>query len=214
MVLGNGESRKHLNLTSIIQKSTLIGCNGIHRDHYTDYICCCDKRMVSEVLARKKSKVPFIYTREKFYSDFNKLHNQKRVRKFPNLPYEGDRKQDNPEHWGSGPYAVLLAAELGFKKIYMAGFDLYGTNYLINNIYKGTQNYNPSTSRAVDPSFWIYQINKVFQQYSETDFFVYNFDTWTKPKEWDSPNVKIKNIRFLENDIDLMLNNSYNKSED
>ena len=44
---------------------------------------------------------------------------------------------DEPFHWGSGPYAVLLATFLS-KYIKLIGFDLYGIDGKLNNVYENT----------------------------------------------------------------------------
>ena len=205
LVIGNGESRSNLNLKTLQGKACLIGCNAIHRDLLVNHLICCDRRMVFEVLGRKKSrKIPFIYTREKFYRDFNELRDNDRVKLLPVLPYQGTNKIDDPEHWGSGPYAILLAATLQYKNVYILGFDLWGDiDYKLNNVYKGTNNYNKPTSNAVDPSYWIYQIRKVFQYFPETQFYIFNKLDWKKPTEWELPNVHFEDLQKFKLEVDL-----------
>ena len=111
----------------------------------------------------------------------------------PDLPYTGGIRADEPFHWGSGPYAVLLATELS-SNIKLVGFDLYGRNNLINNVYKGTKNYEKETYRAVDQSYWIHQIAKVFEWYPDKYFTVYNEDGWQMPLSWKKVNVEFKPI--------------------
>lgn len=196
VVIGNGESRSSINFKDFKGQVPLIGCNAIHRELIVDHLVCCDQRMVRETVSRKKSrKIPFIYTRERYYRDFNKLEQNKRVQLLPALPYQGPLKQDQAEHWGSGPYAVLLAAISGYKNICMFGFDLYGNDHLINNVYKGTQNYLAATADRVDPSYWVYQIRKVFQYYPDTKFKIYNKEFWKCPEEWMLPNTEVLNIK-------------------
>ena len=195
-VIGNGESRSCINFNDYKGRITLIGCNAIHRELVVDHLVCCDQRMVRESVSRKKSrKIPFIYTRERYFRDFNKLEKNKRVQLLPVLPYSGQLKQDQPEHWGSGPYAVLLAATMGFKNVCIFGFDLYGRDNLINNIYKGTQNYLGANASPVDPSYWIYQLKKVFQLFPHISFKLYNSEDWQCPVEWTLPNVEVFNTK-------------------
>lgn len=207
--IGNGESRQFLNLHKLKEQATLIGCNAIHRDINVDHIVCCDKRMVAEVLAHKKSKIPFIYTRERYYQDYNKLESKKRVVRLPDLPYQGTYKVDQPEHWGSGPYAVLLASELGFKTVYMIGFDLYGKGYQVNNIYKNTNCYLPESANAIDPSFWVYQIKKIFDYYPNTTFKVFNNREWKMPQDWTSSNLEYFDIQNIHEELAKEINILY-----
>lgn len=208
VVIGNGESRSFLDLKQYKDVVTLIGCNAIHRDINVDHLVCCDKRMVHEVLTRKKShRINYIYTRDKYYQDYYKLQGNKRVNRLPDLPYQGTYKYDEPEHWGSGPYAVLLAATLNFKTVCLVGFDLYSKNYLVNNVYKNTVNYLNDNANAVDPAFWIVQLRKVFLHYPDTTFKIFNHPNWAAPTEWNLPNVEVLILNELASTINSMYNN-------
>ena len=46
LVIGNGESRKHLDISKYAK--TKVGCNAIFRDFYVHHLICCDRRMVIE----------------------------------------------------------------------------------------------------------------------------------------------------------------------
>lgn len=191
LVIGNGESRQGINLSQFSQTHTTIGCNALHRDFVPDYLICCDNRMVVEAMA---ARVPKIYTRERYYRDHRKIAKNKNVFLVPDLPYQATQKQDQPEHWGSGPYAVLLACALGFQNIDLLGFDLYGIDGKINNLYKGTANYAKKDYQSVDHSYWVYQIDKIFQSFSDRTFTIYKQDNWKIPREWTRNNVCFENI--------------------
>jgi hypothetical protein len=186
LVFGNGESRSNINLIPFYKRYTLIGCNAIFRDQPIDHLICCDRRMVEESLSVDGFT---IYTRPRHYFDYRKIKKNKRISRLPNLPYHANEKKDQEIHWGSGPYAILLACQLDFKNIYLIGFDLYGIENRINNIYKGTKNYLHEDSRSVDPSYWIYQIKKLFQIFNDRNFVVLNLESWKMPREWKLPNV-------------------------
>lgn len=194
MVIGNGESRKNIDLKNY-KDYVLIGCNAIHRDYAVDHLVCCDQRMVREALTN--DKISNIHTRSRYFKDFKKLQKQKSVRLLPEIPYQGQFKADKDEHWGSGPYAVLLACELGFDQIHMIGFDLYGRDHRVNNIYKNTNHYLKDSALAVDPAFWIYQIKKVFSIFDDRQFFVYNLPNWKMPESWCQPNVSYFELKNL-----------------
>jgi hypothetical protein len=191
LVIGNGESRRNIDLFRFSKTHTTIGCNALHRDFVPDHLICCDNRMVREGL---EAGVPKIYTRERYYRDHRKIAKNKNIFRLPNLPYEGSEKRDQPEHWGSGPYAVLLACELKFQNIDLLGFDLYGVNDKVNNVYKDTDNYAKSDSQPVDHSFWVYQIDKIFKNFSNRTFTVYNNRGWKIPREWTRDNIRFENI--------------------
>ena len=161
LVIGNGESRKDVNIDDL--PSEKVGCNAIIRDYHVDHLVCCDKKMVKQALAQGFSPV---YTRDRWASDFDSPH----VMKLPDLPYSGDNRMDEPFHWGSGPYAVLLATFLS-KYIKLIGFDLYGIDGKLNNIYNGTSGYQKNTDDQVDWSYWVYQIAKILKYFLEQLFF-------------------------------------------
>ena len=207
IVLGNGESRAHIDLDFFKKNHILVGCNAIHRDAIVDHLICCDHRMVREALKNSEIKSSLIYVRSNWHHYFRKILKNKNVKLLPNLPYQGSDRADKHEHWGSGPYAVLLAASLGCNPVSLIGFDLYGINGRVNNIYKNTENYATETKTAVDHSYWIYQISKIFELFPVTQFNVFNRSDWSIPERWNRPNVEKINI-----DLVSQLNNNYNNS--
>lgn len=189
LVIGNGQSRSQIDLESF-KSQTLIGCNAIHRDIVVDHLICCDRRMAEESTNNPSTEETQIYVRPHWFHYFRKIKKNKNVNLLPSLPYEGESKKDKPEHWGSGGYAVLLAATLGFTEIELLGFDLYPIDQAVNNIYKDTQHYARTGSQPVDPSYWIYQIEKVFLYYPKTNFIIRNKELWSMPIEWRKNNVR------------------------
>ena len=101
------------------------------------------------------------------------------------MPYAGTERRDDPWHWGSGPYALLQGAYLAHNfmsdpVVEIIGFDIGNNEGTVNNIYKGTQNYDPVDAKPVDPSYWIYQSNKVFEYFDKVQFIYYNNTPWPK----------------------------------
>ncbi len=130
-----------------------------------------------------------IYTRPEWINYFN----DPRVCLVPDLPYRGTTRPDEPFQWGSGGYAVLLAAKLS-DNIELLGFDLWSKTDRVNNVYKGTSNYSSPDSHRVDPSYWIYQISKVFECFPDKYFTVYNEHDWKMPIGWKRNNVEFKPV--------------------
>jgi hypothetical protein len=191
-VFGNGESRIGIEIQKFKPEFVTIGCNAIYRDFDVDHLVCCDRRMIAEATEDPKTKEMFIYVREEHYRHFRKVKKNKKIQLLPDLPYKGDRRQDVPTHWGSGPYAVLIACLQDPEEIHLYGFDLYGRDLYINNVYKGTKNYKSSTSNSVDPSYWIYQIGKLINLYPNIKFKIYNKKEWDIPSQWVNKNVEKK----------------------
>ena len=196
--IGNGESRTPINIDKLDGPKS--GCNAIWRDYYTDYLVCVDRRMVDEALrGNTNSKGTLIYTRPDWYDRYSA---NKGIRKVPPLPYKGDQRWDEPFQWGSGPYALLIAALFAKERyVNLIGFDLWSKTKKINNIYKDTPNYENSDYRAVDPRYWIHQMGMVFNCFPKIEFTIYQ-DDWTLPNSWNYPNVKVDKISSL----------SYNKT--
>lgn len=189
IVLGNGESRQSIDLTKL--QGPFIGCNAIYRDFKTDHLVCVDRRMLHEALENDVNYDSLVYTRPQWFEQYK----VKRLRQVPSLPYAGLERPDDPTHWGSGPYAVLLGAKLSReRKVHMLGFDLYSKTQKVNNVYKGTSNYIAAEKSAVDPSYWIWQIGKIFENFPKTTFTIYKEEGWAKPKIWNYSNVKVDNI--------------------
>ncbi len=193
LVLGNGESRLSINYKKI-PHDILIGCNAVHRDIPVDYLVCCDKRTAQEAF---DAGVKNLYTRDTWADNFN-------ANCLPDLPYSSYNRIDQPRNWGSGGYAVLLATTMS-DNITLIGFDLYGIEHYtkpgsvtirkhttpkVNNIYKGTPNYASPDSTAVDHSYWIYQLAKIFEIFYKHTFTIVNTPDWKMPVEWQKDNVK------------------------
>jgi len=185
IAIGNGESRSEINIDRITE--TKVGCNAIVRDHIVEHLVCVDKRMLKECIENSVN-AGTIHTRSNHIKGGSQI-----VHGVPQLPYTGKQRWDDPFHWGSGPYAVLLAAGLSHK-VKMIGFDLYSKDDLVNNCYKETKNYDPSTKKAVDPRYWIHQIGKVFECFPHTEFTIFQTPDWQLPQKWNLSNVYVDKI--------------------
>lgn len=178
-IIGNGESRRGFDLVPLKSFSTVVGCNAQFRDYVFDYFVCCDKHMCQEA-ANTVGKNTTIYTRADWSSQFAMWPN---VKPLPELPYKGDKRQDDPFHWGTGPHAGNVAFGFKPKAIFMIGFDLYSIDKsTVNNMYKDTTGYEYIT-RPVDPSYWIYQFAKLFSL-NKCRWIVVNREDWKMPDEW------------------------------
>lgn len=157
--------------------------------------------MVQEAMSNPLTKSSQIYVRNNWFHYFRKIKKNKNVNQLPDVPFEKKYKADDPFHWGSGPYSILLACQLNFKNLYIIGFDLYPQGHNVNNIYKDTKNYSKSSDRPVDPNYWIYQISKIINHYKNINFNFYNLDNWKMPDDWNKKNVFYKNINHIDIDI-------------
>ena len=79
---------------------------------------------------------------------------------------------DFPVGWSAGNTALHLAAQQeGYDEIYILGFDLSSYDDSLNNIYKGTDNYLPATSKGFNSINWLNQMRTVFQEFSDKQFY-------------------------------------------
>jgi len=186
-LIGNGESREGFDITPLKKISTVVGCNAIFRDYNLEYVSCCDKHMVQEA-ANTCGKNTNIFTRQDWHGQFAMWPN---VKKFPDLPYNGPDRADEPFHWGSGPYAGVIGLTFKPKVIFMVGFDLYSFEKgKVNNVYKDTKGYE-YIKREVDPKYWIHQFAKLMELNS-CRWLIVNRERWKMPEAWQ----KNKNVFF------------------
>jgi len=194
LVIGNGESRTTLDIDSL--KLPTVGCNAIFRDRKVDHLVCCDRRMVREAINHNNTQQSCVYTRQDWYEEFD-------VMPVPDLPYDGELRQDDPWHWGTGQFALLVALQYSTTdNIHIVGFDLFGIEGYVNNVYKDTKSYDVSSKQQVDPSYWIYQNKKIFEHHPKHNFNYYVEENFLIPESWQNiSNLKIIPLTDLEKNI-------------
>jgi len=199
-VIGNGESRIDIDLQPLKKIGLTVGCNALYRDFNCDILSCCDQRMVHE--AKQVYKNP-IYTRPEWSQSLN-------CTAYPELPYKGTKREDDPWHWNSGPHAINIACKssragwVGQRAnlIFLLGFDM-NPNDKLNNVYKDTKNYSTSDSKPVDPRYWYYQLQQLFQCYPKCSFVWVVPNKYKIPENWANySNFFRESLKGFENFID------------
>ena len=196
LVIGNGESRLALNLSNFKNNFITIGCNALHRDYSSDYLVCCDRLAADEAFNNPNIKNTKVLVRSSWHRYFRKIKKHKNAELLPNIPFFKCHRWENPNHWGSGTYALLKGCELG-NNIFLIGFDLWGIDNKLNNVYKGTLNYLNKDTPEVDPKFWIKQCRDIFSFNYQKKFVIINSDEWETPKEWLLGNVEIRKFNKI-----------------
>ena len=172
-VLGNGISRKDINLTALAQCGHIYGCNALHREYTPDVLVSTDRPIAEHI-------------QHSGYSAANKFYTR---RPLPGLgahpipkPYFG---------FSSGPVAVGLAAVDGCRRIYLLGFDLGPTTEkTINNLYAGTEFYKPQGATPTFTGNWIRQLVQIMQEHRQVRFTrVHGATTAHVPQFDDVPNL-------------------------
>lgn len=184
-VLGNGVSRKAVDLDTLKLYGKIYGCNALYREFTPDVLVSTDKPIAEAIQQSGYSKNNVFYTRKPIAGLGAKL--------LPRL-YQG---------FSSGPNALALASTDQLSKVYLLGFDFGGNMGFFNNIYADTDFYKKSLDKPTYSGNWIKQIAKVCN-----DFPTVQYIRVTGTTSSDIENFKtIKNLTHM--DIDqfcLMLN--------
>ena len=159
-VLGNGTSRKDIDLVKLQKFGNIYGCNALYREFDPDYLVAVDVKMILEIDKKKyQMRNPNVWTNpSKAYKHIEGLNYFK--------PSKG---------WSSGPTALHLATEYlpTYNKIFILGFDYKGLEQgkLINNLYAGTPNYKKVTDSATYYGNWLKQTSTVVKNNPLINFY-------------------------------------------
>lgn len=155
-VLGNGSSRKNVDLYALKSLGKIYGCNALYRHFEPDYLIAVDTKMILEI-----NKAGYQRTHEVWTNP-----NRSYV-KMKNFNYFNPSKG-----WSSGPTALWLASEHKYETIYILGFDYRGLaeGTRFNNVYSDTPNYKKSTDSATFFGNWMRQTASVVKERPETQF--------------------------------------------
>ena len=193
-VLGNGESRKGIDIDDLKERGTVFACNGVYRTHRPDFLVAVDPKMILEIA---ESDYP---VHNKVWSNFNNQYNKnQKIMDHINWlqPSLG---------WSSGPTALKLACDQGFKEIYILGFDYQGhaegnknNRFRFNNVFKDTRNYKKSNDEATFYGNWMNQTKRCLQDYKDIKFHRVVPAGWFTPKDltWADNMIHTSTEEFL-----------------
>ena len=155
-VLGNGTSRKPIIPAELSNNGKVYGCNALYRTFTPDYLVAVDVKMILEI-----NKAGYQH-RNEVWTNPNKSY-----QRIQNLNYFNPSKG-----WSSGPTALWLASQHGYKTIFILGFDYRGLNdgKTLNNLYADTANYKKSTDGATFFGNWMRQTKAVIKENPEIKF--------------------------------------------
>ena len=170
-VLGNGVSRKHIDVDTLLKLGTVYGCNALYRTHTPHVLISTDKPISTAI-------------QESGYSAKNKFYTRR--------PINGRGALSVPKQYfgfSSGPIATGIAAIDGHKIIYMLGFDL-GSNGagLFNNVYADTEFYKKSAAPPTFTGNWVKQLIAVTKDFPSQQFIRVYGDTTAVIPELQSLN--------------------------
>lgn len=151
-VLGNGISRKGVNLENLRAHGTIYGCNALYRDFTPDVLIATDRPISEQIQHAGYPLEHKFYTRK---------------------PLDGLGAHRVPDqYWGysSGPLAAAIAAADKHLTVYLLGFDMAGINDRFNNVYADSEFYKRSASTPTYTGNWERQLLRVMQDYPHTNF--------------------------------------------
>ena len=169
-VLGNGTSRKSIDLNQLKEHGTVYGCNALYREFEPDYLVAVDAKMILEINKAGYQHDHSVWTnRNRAYDKMN-----------------GFNFFQSSKGWSSGPTALHLASEHKNNEIYILGFDYTGIDNKLNNIYANTFNYKKSHERATYHGNWLRQTLITCQKFSEKRYIRVLGDDAFIPKEFSN----------------------------
>lgn len=162
--VGNGSSRKKVDLSELKAIGPVYGCNNLIEEFALDNTIIVDRKPLIDLISRGFNKQTNVYTRKR-WQPLIQADNMHFLSDPISKPVE---LWDREIHWGSGTHSLNLAAKNGSDVIVMIGYDLYD----------------------IDPACWIYQISKCFEMYPDTQFVQIQNKKWETPTSWTASNFQ------------------------
>ena len=115
--------------------------------------------------------------------------------------------------WSSGPTALRMACEHGYKDIHILGFDYQGLSenekknrFKVNNMFKDTRNYKKGNDEATFFGNWMNQTKKCLKDFPDVKFHRVIPNGWFQPKDLDwAGNIDHPSIEEFLSKFDLQL---------
>jgi hypothetical protein len=177
-VLGNGQSRKGIDINDLKTKGTVFACNAVYRTHQPHWLVAVDPKMMLEI-----AETDYV-VHNKVYSNYNAQYT-KHQKLLDHVTWSKPSLG-----WSSGPTALRLACEKGFKDIYILGFDYQGLSedknknrFRLNNIFGDTRNYKKHSDEATFYGNWMNQTKRCLQDFTDVKFHRVIPKGWFKPKD-------------------------------
>ena len=177
-VLGNGESRKGLQIEDLKKHGKVYACNAVYRTDRPDFLVAVDPKMMLEIAESE------YMLHNQVWSNFNNQYNK--VQKV--LDHV---KWFQPSlGWSSGPTALRMACDRKHNEIYMLGFDYQGfrdpkmsNRNKFNNLYKDTRNYKKGQDEGTFYGNWMNQTKRCLKDFKDINFTRVISKDWFSPKD-------------------------------
>jgi len=182
IIIGNGTSRKSVNLKQLSSSSKTYGCNALYRDFpELDYLVAIDEAMITII-----KNVDFSETNT---SVIIPPENER----WEHSDYNPQRRRSN-----AGMCAMTEAIRHGSQMLYCLGFDfVLDGKQSIDNIYSGTPHYDqPYASNESDNFYRVKYLQWFANQNSNVTFVMIIPDTAPVSK-YIAELGKLRNVIFI-----------------
>jgi len=180
--IGNGESRKDFDLDRLRPLGRIYGCNALYRDFTPDVLVAVDRGIINEI--------------------YDSGYTKDRETWFRNTPKPGVKQVHSicPNNSDIGWACGAMAAYIGIQQtepeeVYMIGHDFRSNDNKLNNIYKDTKNYNPSTRSPIPATNWLHQWGTLIKDNPDIKFLKVNQTL----EETDVVNTRIEEFKEYKN---------------
>lgn len=181
--LGNGLSRKAVDLNKLAEFGAIYGCNRLYQDFIPTALIATDRPIATEI-------------QESGYSGRHRFYTRKPL---PGLGAHPVPKQ----YYGSssGPICAAVAALDHHSRIYLLGYDMGPSETgFFNNVYADTPLYKKTTDQPTFTGNWIKQIRQVITDFGDRQWIRVFGTTTARIPELDTL-VNLSNMpmhQFLE----------------
>jgi hypothetical protein len=172
-VLGNGVSRRPIDVKHLTTLGPVYGCNALYRTDTPTVLVATDVP-ISQII------------QESGYSAKHRFYTRKPI---PGL----GAFQIQKKYYGfsSGPIAMSIAAEDFNNPIYLLGFDMGPSEAgKFNNLYANTEFYKKSDGYPTFTGNWAKQMASIIREYKNVTFYRVQGATTSPIREFDNlPNL-------------------------
>lgn len=175
-VLGNGISRKNIDVNQLLTLGDVYGCNALYRTHTPTVLVATDKPIAEAI-------------QNSGYSMKNRFYTRNPIEGLGAMPLASQYRG-----FSSGPNALAIAATDGHRKIFLLGFDLGPTLAgQFNNVYADTEFYKKSDALPTFSGNWVRQIRTVAADFPEIEFVRVHGETTADVEEFKN----LKNMKSM-----------------
>lgn len=181
-VLGNGVSRRPIDINLLKSLGAVYACNAVYRTHAVTALVATDRPIATEIQAAGYAQTNRFYTRR------------------PEPKTGALRVPQEYFGYSSGPIAAAIACQDHHDRIYLLGFDM-GPNETgrFNNVYADTAHYKALGSAPTFTGNWIKQLCKVSADFPQVRFMRVHGQTTADVAQFDSLQTweKLDMIEFV-----------------